>query len=499
MKKNVIYLLMLSAFIWSCEESFLDPERATDVLTDVDFTENVETNPELVEGTLEGIAGFMIQPLGTLGTAAGRHYDIGQKGVDILSDIVTGDMALSASAFGWYNGTANLLTTTDFTRQENQLLWNYYFRIVGIANTVIQTSGGNNPESDDPNVLRINAQAKAYRAYSYFYLAQFFQPSYDPSQPILPFYNIETSELGKVPASQIYELIISDLTFAVENLDGYTRTQISQIDKSVAQGLLAYTYAAMGDYAAAKVNAEAVINTGGYPLTTSGALANPGAGSGFNSVTSPSWMWGFDITADLGHQLINWWGQVDYYTYSYAWAGDTKSIDDALYAQIPANDIRKTQFGTGAAPLQPVNKFFDPGRAPGGQFQITTDYLFMRVDEFYMLSAEASARMGDEASAKSRLQDLLSIRLGSASAAANYLNQFTGPSLLEEIYFQTRIEFWGEGKAYLAMKRFQATNTRGTNHVFRAGQSFSYDSDEMSFQIPEVEIVNNPNISSQNN
>jgi hypothetical protein len=58
---------------------------------------------------------------------------------------------------------------------------------------------------------------------------------------------------------------------------------------------------------------------------------------------------------------------------------------------------------------------------------------------------------------------------------------------------------WGEGKSYFAMKRNQATVTRGTNHVFRAGESFMYDSDEMSFQIPETEIINNPNISSQNN
>lgn len=498
MKKNAIYLVMISMVLWNCNEEFLEPQRATDVLTDVDFSNNVATNPELVEGTLEGIAGFMIQPRGTLGTNANRHYDIGQKGVDIFSDMVTGDTALSASAFGWYNGTANLLTTTDFTRQENELLWNYYYRIIGIANTVIQTSGGNNPESTDANVLRINAQAKAYRAYAYFYLAQFFQPAYDPSQPILPLYSIDVTQLSKAPASDIYDLIISDLNFAITNLDGYTRTQLSAIDKSVAQGLLAYTYAAMGDYAAAKTNADAVINAG-YPLTTAGEVAFPGAGSGFNSVTTPSWVWGFDITAELGHQLINWWGQMDFYTYSYAWAGDTKSIDDALFAQIPDEDIRKTQYGTGAAPLQPINKFFDPGRTAGGQFAITTDYIFMRVDEFYLLSAEASARLGDDASAKARLQDLLALRLGSTAAATTYLNQFSGASLIEEIYFQTRIELWGEGKSYLAMKRNQATVTRGTNHVFRAGQSFSYDSDEMSFQIPEVEIINNPNITSQNN
>ena len=45
----------------------------------------------------------------------------------------------------------------------------------------------------------------------------------------------------------------------------------------------------------------------------------------------------------------------------------------------------------------------------------------------------------------------------------------TGQALLDEIYKQTRVEFWGEGKSYLAMKRNHATLTRGANHLFQAG------------------------------
>lgn len=496
MKKSVIYLLLVATFFYGCEDDFLEPVRNTSVITDVDFSENVGVNPALVEGTLEGIAGFMIEPGGGLGT--GRHYDLGQKGVDIWTDIVSGDMALSASAFGWYNGTANLEVTTNFTDEENEIIWNYYFRIIGIANSVIQSSGGNNPGAEaSDNSLRINAQAKAYRAYAYFYLTQLYQTAYDPAEPILPLYDIDNTNSAKVEASIIYDLIVSDLTSAITSLDGYARTQKSQIDKTVAQGLLAYTYAAMGDNANAKVQAEAVISSG-YSLATAGELSFPGAGAGFNMLSSNNWIWGFDLTTDLGHQLLDWWGQIDYYTYSYAWAGDTKSIDDLLISQIPANDIRSTQFGTGAAALQPINKFFDPGRTAGGQFVITTDLIFMRVEEFYLLSAEASAKMGDAVAAKARLQDLLSIRFGSSTDASAYLAPFTGAALTNEVYFQTRVEMWGEGKSYLAMKRNQATVTRGTNHVFRGGESFTYDSDEMSWQIPENEIINNPNISTQN-
>ena len=489
MKRNLIYSILLTSLVLvGCSEEFLDPTRNTSVLTSEDLSEFSGVNPALIEGTLEGIASFMIQDQ----SITSNHYDFGQKGVDIWTDIVTGDMALSGSAYGWYNSSANLVCTVDFTRSENKIIWEYYYRIVSLSNTVIQTSGGNNAAPVADSARKILGQAKASRAYAYYHLTQLFQKSYDPSQPILPYYDGELTVTAKVPASQIFDLIISDLTDAIDLLDGYARPDKSKIDKTVAQGLLAYAYASMGNYADAKTMADAVIASG-YPLTTAGALAYPGAGSGFNDVNSPSWIWAFDLTEELEHQLIDWWGQMDAYTYSYQWAGDYKSIDDALYAQIESDDIRKGQFGTGTSALQPINKFFDPNRAIGGQYIITTDLLFMRVEEFYLLSAECAARLGNDAGARTTMIELLDNRMADADgtvASASDIQEF--------IYLQTKIELWGEGKSYYAMKRNQATVTRGNNHVYRAGESFAYDIDEMSFQIPEDEINNNPSISEQN-
>lgn len=492
MKRNLIYSIIVSSLVLvGCSKEFLNPERNTSVLTAEDLSNYSDVNPALVEGTLEGIASFMIQDFGVTGS---RHYDFGQKGVDIWSDMVSGDMALSASAYGWYNNTSNLVCTVDFTREENKIIWEYYYRIVSLANNVIQTSGGNNAEPTTDGGRKVLGQAKASRAYAYWYLAQLFQKKYDPSQPILPYYDGDVINTAKVPASQIYDLIISDLTDAITLLDGYVRTDKSKIDKTVAQGLLAYVYAGMGNYTDAKAMADAVISAG-YPLTTTGQLAFPGAGSGFNNVNTGSWVWGFDLTEDLGHQLIDWWGQMDCFTYSYAWAGDHKSIDDGLYAEIAANDVRKDQFGTGTGALQPIGKFFDPARAIGGQYIITTDLIFMRSEEFHLLSAECAARLGNEAAAKATMINLLDSRIPDA---ASVVNPLSGSALQDFIYLQTRIELWGEGKSYYAMKRNEATVTRGTNHVFRAGESFVYDSDEMSFQIPQSEINNNPSITDQN-
>ncbi len=495
MKKSIFYsIIFASLFLVGCSEDFLDPERNTNVLTDADFNEYSEINPDLIVGTLDGIASFMIEPQGI----TTQHYDFGQKGVDIWLDILVGDMALATSGYGWYNGVANLVTTVDETATENRIIWNYYYKIISLSNSVIMNSGGNDAEPETAELGRILAQAKASRAYAYFYLTQTYQREFDLTQEILPYYDGETTETAKVPASQIYDLILRDLTHALELLDGYTRSQKNQIDQSIVHGLLAYTYAAMGNYADAKVHADAIIDSGKFPLTTTGQLAYPGVGSGFNNINTPSWMWGFDLTEDLGHQLVDWWGQVDYFTYSYAAAGDSKAIDDALYAQIPANDIRKTQFGTGNAPLMPINKFFDPARKEMEQYIITTDLIFMRVEEFYLLSAEAAAKTGNEGDAKAKLIELLTIRMGGVAEAEAYVNPLSGAALVDAIYLQTRIEMWGEGKAYLAMKRNKKTATRGTNHVFRAGSSFPYNANEMSFLIPRSEIDNNPSIDSQN-
>lgn len=498
MKRSFIYFLVATSLITAgCSSDFLDPVRNTNVLTSEDIANNVDVNPALVEGSLNGIGSLLIEPAGITGS---RHYDLGQKGVDIWLDILSGDMALSANSYGWYQNTANLVATVDFSREENSIIWRYYYKVVNLSNNVIASFGGNDAEPTTDQARYLLGQAKAYRAYAYFYLAQIFQRAYDPSQPILPYNDGETAIAAKVPASQIYDLIESDLQHAIDLLNGFVPSSKQQINQNIAKGLLAYTYAAMGNYTDARVLADEIIDSGAYPLTTTAQLAFPGAGSGFNDVSTPSWMWGYDITTEMGHQLLNWWGQVDYYTYSYQWAGDRKTIDTNLLALIPANDIRRTQFGTsGTTNRMPINKFYDPGRTAGGQQIVTTDYIFMRVDEFYLLSAEAAAKSGDEAGAKNRLKQLLSTRFtGGAADADAYVNPLAGDALKQAIYNQTRIELWGEGKSYLALKRNQATVTRGTNHVFRAGQSFAYDIDEMSFQIPQLEMDNNPSITGQN-
>ena len=216
---------------------------------------------------------------------------------------------------------------------------------------------------------------------------------------------------------------------------------------------------------------------------------------GFNDVNTSGWMWGVDITLDSGLDLVSWWGQIDYFSYSYAAFGDAKSIDSDLYAAIPDNDVRKGQFATAYVPLLPLNKFYDDDRIRyGASTSVTADYIYMRIAEMYLLNAEASAKTGDEGGARTMLKVLLDERLDDTS----YVDGLAGQDLTDEIYLQTRIELWGEGKAYLNLKRNKATTTRGDNHLSFVGETISYDDERITFEIPESEIQNNPFVSDQN-
>ncbi|MDT0686183.1 RagB/SusD family nutrient uptake outer membrane protein [Autumnicola psychrophila] len=489
--KYYIGIAIASLAFTGCSEDFLETEP-TEFVSSRQIAEYSDKNPGLRAANMAGIYSLMFNT-GTGGTDL-DHDDFGQKSYDIYGDLLSADMVMGGVTYGWYTGISQMQSTIDYTDIDNYKPWRYYYRIIFSANQVIDGYGGNDavPESDEGKAIM--GQAKAMRAYGYFYLAQYFSEEYNPSEPILPLYTtiaIEAQPLS--PTSEVYDLMISDLEDAISLLEGFNRSGKHQVNKEVAQGLLAYVYAAMGNYEEVKTVTQDVIDNGGFSIMTAEEVARaqhdgPDTdpyGGGFNDVSNAGWMWGMDITLDQGLDLVSWWGQVDLYTYSYAWAGDPKLIDANLYAEIPADDVRKAQFDGN---LYPTGKFYAPARAIGGQRNIETDYLYMRVAEMYLLHAEAAAKTGDEAEARETLKMLLEKRLDDVS----FIDDLSGEALEDEIYLQTRIELWGEGKSYLAMKRNMATITRGPNHLSQAGESIPYNDDRLTFEIPLNELQNNP-------
>lgn len=515
--KILLFAAFTLLFATSCEKDFLD-EEPSEYLSPEQIAKASEKDPSLLKGSIAGLYALMYQAE-TGGTT--DDDDFGQKGYDIYSDMISSDMVLGNTVYGWYSTLAKYQSTTDYTRLDAYKPWRYYYKIILGANTVIQALGGNDEEPTLAENKYIMGQAKAMRAYAYFYLAQFYSKGYgDGNAKILPIYvDTDSPNQPLSTTKEVYDLIIEDLTQAVTYLDGFSRDSKSQINKYVAEGLLAYAYAARGsneDLAKVVTLTEDVITNSGLRLNNAnelvakldanGKLLNPE--SGFNNINNASWMWGTDLTLASNLDLVSWYGQVDIFSYSYAWAGDPKVIDKGLYDKIRSDDIRKNQFdpevgGIESLPIYadegyeegdldftPVNKFFAPERIIGGQRQITADYLYMRLEEMYLLNAEAKARLNQDGPARDELKLLLASRVADIS----YLDGLSGQALKDEVYLQTRIELWGEGKTYLAMKRNKMTVTRGPNHIYFPGESFPYNDDKLDFPIPQAEIINNPAI-----
>lgn len=501
---------MLTLLFASCSDGFLE-KRPTEFISGSDIEKTTEIDPELQDANLQGLYTLMFD-MWTGGTEG--HDDFGQKGYDIFLDMIDGDMVLAGYNYGWYQRIVEYTSLRDYSNNNNYTPWRYYYRIIFGANNVIDQLGGNDAELDEPEARHVMGQAKTMRAFAYFYLANMYGKgdySMNSGQGILPLYT-EVGDEGKglSTGAEVYAQITADLEDSVDLLSDFNRSAVNEINASVAKGLLAYAYAAMNEYDKVKTLSQEVIDESGRSLLSAPQIAGPGLNDadndytsegGFNSVDNykNSLLWGTDITLDHGLDLVSWWGQIDVFTYSYAYVGDRKTINIDLFNEIPDTDIRKTQFADlfgDPEQRSPVNKFYAPkGRANlevGEQREVTTDYFYMRIEEMYLLNAEASAKTGDFGTARQKLKDLLEIRM--PDDYQQYLNGVSDGDLVDEIYFQTRVELWGEGKSYLAFKRLKESQKLGENHLTFPGEVISYDEDRVSFLIPESEVINNPNL-----
>lgn len=489
MKKitTIFSLLVLIGMLTGCSKSFLEREPSGDITVE-QINETQKTVPSITETILTGIYSTTIATK-TGGTTSRNDTDFGQKSIDIVMGVTCGDVALTSNKYGWFN-TESQMQAYLRTSTKTYNLWRYYYRIIRVANEVIETSEkgtvGMPTDADDKAAW---GQAIGVRGYCYYYIANLYSNFSNLDSPLAPIYTAKTDKsAARSTARQILEQAKNDFTASAEALKGFSRTAKSSFNEAIAKTYLAYTLMNLGDDVnAATVANEAIIlaEAEGLRLLKLDEVTT----TGFNKEDNPEWLWAFDVTEENAGGLASFFGHMDLYTYSYAMAGDIKGMDDNLYKSIPSTDKRKEQFQS-SPKHAPIWKFYDSKRVVGGDRVWTNDVFFLRLSDLYLIKAEASARAGQDNVAQAALKALLDNRdINNASLVAK-----TGSALLKEIYHQIRIESWCEGKSYLAMKRFKTNVTRGDSHVNHAGATYGWDSKEMTFQIPDDEELNNPNL-----
>ena len=498
--KSIKFLSLVLALVVGLSGCSLDTEMTGAALTQDQY----DKLPGTADGSVLGLYSMLYR-------STSEHHYFGQKSIDMATDILSGDMAMTANAYGWFTDSEQQQCAS-MTAGRNSYIWSYYYTIILNANQAIRTFVAleDNRTAEQSAAL---AQCLTMRAYCYFNLAHLYSPGLTDTESkdyflgntgldylCVPVYNENSTvneETGLVVEQQVvstqtvYEQIISDLNYAVALFEetGFQRSSKLYVDKDIANAYLAYTYLQSQQYDSAYTVAKRVIDAGNFEMIPFDKLTT----TGFTDQNDPSWMWALDVTIENTTALASFWGHMDIHTYSYAFAGATKAMDDVLFKSIPETDGRFKWFDPSQKCI-PDYKFYDKARgvkADEIDRRWLNDLVFMRIEEMYLVAAEAAVRAGKSAEAKEVLKTFLAERDETVMATVDGMSN---DELLTNLYYNWRVEMFGEGRALMTFKRFGGTKMRGNNHFYKPGeqmQAVDPSNPVLLFIIPYGEYTNN--------
>ncbi len=170
------------------------------------------------------------------------------------------------------------------------------------------------------------------------------------------------------------------------------QTHFSHIDYATALGLQARIALVMEDWATAKKSSEEAI------AVSKCTIAKVSEFKGLNSVSAPNVMWGAEIISDQSGMYAGLFTHMDADADKYG-AKARKQINKDLYGKMGTEDERLVWWN----PKDANNK---DGGYQQEKFKFSDiqtwmgDYVWMRIEEMYLIAAEAECRLGNDAGAR---------------------------------------------------------------------------------------------------
>lgn len=520
-KLYIISAVAVTGFMTSCYD--LNTAPLSSSITEEQRAEIIEKDPDKIDAISSGIYanynGWEV--------SVAEMYDFGYPSVMLQLDSRTADfLSANADDYGWFSGPAEYTDNTS-TNGYNTVRWRLPYNTIYSSNQLLETIDA---ETDDNMMKYYRGQAYGNRAFAYWVLAQLFQFNYVGHEdsmcvPIITEENQNEVAMNGAPRAavkDVYAQILSDLNNGIELMTGNSaavRSDKRYIDLNVLYGLRARVYLTMQDYANAAADAQKVINSGAFtPLSSTEAI-----GPGFIDLSSKNWIWGIYMSTEDVYGLYTLSGMMGSYTYGYAYAGMWKCVNSNLFAAISDNDPRKLWWispnGTSNAqyyteadgdavayledngfPPYAVTKFA-PYQNVLGQSNNEADYPLMRIEEMYLILAEAQGMGGDLAGGKATLENFVNSYRWLNKSTPYASSSTSAEDFLDEVWFQRRVELWGEGMGYFDIMRLNKPVDRTNSNwsVATYGmQPYAYliepGNPVLLMQIPQTEIDNNKQI-----
>ena len=522
----VVAALALTAS--SCTES-MDTEPQGSTLT----KEELERNASSLDGLVKGMYSNMIEAEAiTSWVGATRHYDFGYASTMMMMDNAGQDEVSPNTGYNWYRNNLRFNDRTDKS-DITYFLWNQQYKNISQANAII--SATESSYKDNSAAAAARGKALAMRAFCYLNLAQMYQFTYKGHEDALcvPIVKETTtaeqaSDNPRATVKDVYDFIMDDLNNAVTLLDGASRSGKADIDQQVAYGLRARTELVMQNWKAAADDAAKAAE--GYTPLSREDAAQPG----FNDISASNWIWGMDVneTSDIVQTgILNFPSMMSSFTgngYSPSYA--YRAINSKLWNDIPSTDVRKgwwldSKFNspivnpdylinTGKQvyvfsstskdddhlfalwKVPYLNVKFGAYQNKYGNETNACDVPLMRVEEMILIQAEAKAMSGDVAGGKKILEDFVRTYRDPDYTC----NATTAEGVQEAVWFQRRVELWGEGFSYFDIMRLKKPiDRRGANYEASVTYNIPAESKIMLWIIPEDEVNNNKALQGKNN
>ena len=434
------------------------------------------------------------------------HAVFGYPSMMIIRDIMANDMGFPTSSYAshFYRFGACQYMGGDYIYAG--YIWSFYYSLIQTANAVIEVV---DPASASSDQLGYLGAAYAFRAMAYLDLARMYEwlPNEKTTNINANGNNIagltvpivkngttedEARNNPRAPRAEMVAFIKDDLANAkryIPNIaDRLNRTlpNLACVYGLEARFHLWEAYNSLGEetadaaecFAAAAAAAQNAISAAGMsPLSEAVALDKT---SGMNTYSQFLWCCNLvkeDDAVQTGIvNFTSWMSNQTQYGYTGAATGQYMICDRRFYERISNSDWRKKwwQAPEGSILRDQIEYLnaedkeglpayaaikFRPGQGNADDYNVgsATAIPVMRVEEFYFLKAEAEAHL-NPADGIATLRDFMT-----QYRDPNYMSNATSSveSAVDEIIFQKRVEFWGEGLVFFDYKRLNMSVTRG--------------------------------------
>lgn len=537
MNNRYFVALLGSAMLLTTSCSDLDTNPSGSTMSDGQLNEVLAQDQSKLKSEVSGMYANMIEH-GAItqwyGTGQPRHYDFGYASTMMMMDASGQDEPSQVSGYNWYNKPLRFVDRTA-NSETTYFIWNQCYKNIKAANDVLKSVDLENLSDVAKSYV---GQAYAMRAFEYFTLIQLYQFSYKGHEDAagVPIVTEKTAEAEannpRAAVKDVYKQIMDDLNTAIDYLTD-SRSAKSEINRQVAYGLRARVNLVMQNWSDAAADAQKAAE--GYTPLSKDAAAAPG----FNDVSASNWIWGniVDESNDIVQSgILNFPSMMCSFTgngYSPTYA--CRMINSKLWKEIPSTDVRKgwwidenlnspivnpkyvvhqeyededgnvvkylavyNQTGDEVADItEPyTNVKFGAYKNQYGNELNACDIPLMRVEEMILIQAEATAMGGNVEEGKRILENFVRTYRDPSYTC----NATTAEGVQDAVWFQRRVELWGEGFSFTDLLRLKKPLDRtGANYEVSVRFKLPAESPIFLYLIPEDEENHNEALVGNNN